>query len=48
VPLETRARRLVRAAPAAAGAALTAALSLGIYPDFAAAAADWVAPCLAD
>jgi erythritol kinase (D-erythritol 1-phosphate-forming) len=41
-------RRLLRTAPAATGAALTAALNLGVYPDFAAAEADWVLPYLGD
>jgi erythritol kinase len=41
--LGAQVRPLLRQAPAAAGAALTAALSLGVYRDFAAADADWVA-----
>jgi erythritol kinase len=36
-------RPLLRTAPAAAGAALIAAVSLGVYKDLAAADADWVA-----
>ena len=44
--LGTRLRPLLRASPAAAGAALVAAVSLGVYPDLAAADADWVAPHL--
>jgi erythritol kinase len=39
-------RPLQRAAPAATGAALTAALSLGLYADLAAADAEWVEPFL--
>ena len=44
--LGARVRPLLRAAPAATGAALTAALSLGVYDDLAAADADWVTPHL--
>jgi erythritol kinase len=44
--LEAPVRPLRRTAPAAAGAALAAALALGLYPDADAAAADWVAPHL--
>jgi erythritol kinase len=39
-------RPLRRGAPAAAGAALTAALGLGLYRDLSAADADWVLPHL--
>jgi erythritol kinase len=44
--LDAPVRPLRRGAPAAAGAALTAALALGLYPDPGAAAADWVTPHL--
>jgi erythritol kinase len=44
--LGARLRPLLRTSPAATGAALVAAVSLGVYPDFAAADADWVAPHL--
>ena len=44
--LDAPLRPLRRSAPAAAGAALTAALALGLYPDPGAAAADWVTPHL--
>ena len=41
--LGARVRPLLRTSPAAAGAALAAAVSLGVYDHFAAADADWVA-----
>jgi len=44
--LDVPVRPLRRGAPAAAGAALTAALGLGLYRDLGAADADWVLPHL--
>jgi erythritol kinase (D-erythritol 1-phosphate-forming) len=44
--LDLPVRQLRWAAPAAAGAALTAAVGLGLYGDLSAAAADWVLPHL--
>jgi sugar (pentulose or hexulose) kinase len=44
--LDVPVRSLRRVAPAAAGAALTAALALGLYHDLSAADADWVRPYL--
>jgi erythritol kinase len=44
--LDVPVRSLRRGAPAATGAALTAALGLGLYHDLSAADADWVLPYL--